>query len=184
MLLPLLPLLFRYSASNSFWMAATFHFSPMNLLVDCCIKHSWSATFPWSATILHEKLQICEVLQKIRKTLQFCEAQQIREALQFREALQICEALQSRCRCLDLCLFPGEKNPGAHITVVWYNTSESIEWFLEGQAFVWFGSSPTPSPVSKFDRDTQEDWERETSCYWERGGRRKIKRQRWKPGPL
>ncbi len=38
-------------------------------------------------------------------------------------------------------------------------------------AIVWFGSSPTlpyPSPVSKLDQrvsDTQEDWEREATCW-------------------
>jgi hypothetical protein len=56
-LLPLLPLLFRYSASNSFWMAATFHFSPLNLLEDCCKKHTREALQ------IHEALQICESLQ-------------------------------------------------------------------------------------------------------------------------
>ncbi len=44
------------------------------------------------------------------------------------------------------------------------------------QAVVWIGF-PTSSPVSK--HDSQEDWERETTCWWERGrGRNQIIRRR------
>jgi hypothetical protein len=40
-------------------------------------------------------------------------------------------------------------------------------------AVVWFGSSPTPSspplPLVSSAGNTQEDWERETNCWRERG---------------
>ncbi len=39
--------------------------------------------------------------------------------------------------------------------------AESIEWFIEGHASL--------SPVGKSTGDTGEDWQRETSCWWERG---------------
>ncbi len=57
---------------------------------------------------------------------------------------------------------------------------ESIEWFIESQAssrsydLVPSSSPPALYPVSKLDRrvgDTQEDWEREATCWRERGGR-------------
>jgi hypothetical protein len=41
--------------------------------------------------------------------------------------------------------------------------TESIEWFIEGQAF-----SPSYDAVSSTG-DTHENWERETSC-WKKGG--------------
>ncbi len=54
-------------------------------------------------------------------------------------------------------------------------TPESIEWFLEGQAVSWSSDlaprpplSPPPMSVSSTG-DTQEDWERETSCWRKRG---------------
>ncbi len=37
-------------------------------------------------------------------------------------------------------------------------------------AVVWFGSSPTPSTHLP-SGDTQEDWEKETTCWRERGGK-------------
>ncbi len=43
-------------------------------------------------------------------------------------------------------------------------------------AVVWFGSSTTPHPLSVCSTgSTQEDWERETTCWRERGGGRGAK---------
>ncbi len=58
-------------------------------------------------------------------------------------------------------------------------TPESIEWFIEGQAFSGSGcmilaprpTSPLPFLSVSSTGDTQEDWERETSWCRETGGR-------------
>ncbi len=66
---------------------------------------------------------------------------------------------------------------------------ESFEWFIESQAFSRsYDSAPRPPPphfpVSNWvssTGDTQEDWERETNCWRERGrgwGRSQIIRRR------
>jgi hypothetical protein len=59
-------------------------------------------------------------------------------------------------------------------------TADSIEWFIEDQAFSRYDLAPhhPPPPVSKLDRqcgDTQEDWERETTCWRNRVGGRGAK---------
>ncbi len=57
---------------------------------------------------------------------------------------------------------------------------ESIEWFIEGRAsgrrMIWLLTPiPTLSPsVKKLDRRHTRDWERETSCWRESGGRSQI----------
>ncbi len=74
--------------------------------------------------------------------------------------------------------------------------AESIEWFIEDQArslaVVWFGSSSTPSLSSYIysTGDTQEDWERQATCWRERGrggggfGEETKYTTARKPGPL
>ncbi len=56
--------------------------------------------------------------------------------------------------------------------------TESIEWFIEDQdAFgrmIWLlchplHPCPPPLPVNSSTGDTQEDWEKETTCWWEWG---------------
>jgi hypothetical protein len=54
--------------------------------------------------------------------------------------------------------------------------AESIEWFIEGQDFSRsYNLAPRPPPHPSFaissTRGTHEDWERETSCWWKRGGK-------------
>ncbi len=50
-----------------------------------------------------------------------------------------------------------------------YSPPESIEWFIEDQTF-----SPLPLPPLSTGA-TQEHWQRETTCWWERGwGRSQI----------
>ncbi len=69
-----------------------------------------------------------------------------------------------RCHCI---IHTGEKLLPAEI----------IEWIQKGQGFlaiVWFGSSPTcspPLPSVSSTGDTQQDHEKKTSCWRERGGR-------------
>ncbi len=53
-------------------------------------------------------------------------------------------------------------------------TAESIEWFIDGQAFSPSYDlapllNPSPLPSENLTSDTQEDWERETTCRRERG---------------
>ncbi len=57
------------------------------------------------------------------------------------------------------------------------NRIESIEWFIEDYAFSpSYDLAPTPPihppplPSGSSAGDTQEDWERETTCWRERGG--------------
>ncbi len=56
-----------------------------------------------------------------------------------------------------------------------HSSPESIEWFIVGQAF-WVSydlAPPTNTPPSSVNStgDTKEDWERETTCPREKGGR-------------
>ncbi len=56
-----------------------------------------------------------------------------------------------------------------------------IYWGPSFLAVVWFGPSPTPSPVNEFDQRhnwTKEDWERETTCWREKKGSRGWERSR------
>jgi hypothetical protein len=55
---------------------------------------------------------------------------------------------------------------------------KSMEWFIEGQAFSQsYDLAPSPPPAFPLSPsvistgDTQEDWERETTCWRERGRR-------------
>ncbi len=150
MLLPLLPLLFRYSASNSFWMAATFNFSPMNLFDDCHEKPSWSATIPWSSTNPRSA--------------------QIHEGIKIREALRSC------CSWLDLCLFPEKGNS----VVCYYTFGEYWRFLARTRISYDSTTppppSPTPSPVSK-RRHTGRLRKRDNLLLGE-GGRSQIIRQR------
>jgi hypothetical protein len=67
----------------------------------------------------------------------------------------------------------------------WVTTSEYC-MIYKGPGFLAvarFGSSPTPSPPPLISllsvSDTQEDWERESTCWWKRGwGRSQIIRRR------
>ncbi len=56
-----------------------------------------------------------------------------------------------------------------------HSSPESIEWFIEGQAFTlsYDLAPPTNTPPSSVNStgDTKEDWERETTCPREKGGR-------------
>ncbi len=71
-------------------------------------------------------------------------------------------------------------------------SAESIRLFTDDQAFSpSYGLAPhppyPPSPANKLDGDTQEDWERETVCWRERGrrvGEEPIHTEARKPGPL
>ncbi len=53
-------------------------------------------------------------------------------------------------------------------------------------AVVWFGPSPNPPPPPsvRSTSDIQEDWERETTCWQERGGQEPNLTTGRKPGPL
>ncbi len=70
---------------------------------------------------------------------------------------------------------------------IWLDGScpESIKWFIENQAFSLSFYSATPSSPSSTSisstSETQDDWERETTCWWEKGGGRTTA---GKPGPL
>ncbi len=65
---------------------------------------------------------------------------------------------------------------------------ESIEWFIESQDFLRSHDSaprppPPPSPILSSISDTQEDWEREATCWREGGGHRAKSYDRKKAGP-
>jgi hypothetical protein len=70
--------------------------------------------------------------------------------------------------------------------------AESIEWFMEDQAFSpsydFAPTSPLPPPSVGSTSDTQEGWERETNCWREMEGEGVGEEQNYRtarePGPL
>jgi hypothetical protein len=85
-----------------------------------------------------------------------------------------CGKMVPSCLLCMMCVY--EKCGYARYKLHWRGREgipESIKWLNEDQGFlavIIFGSSPIPFPPSVSSAcDTQDDWERETTCWQKRG---------------